>query len=137
VFAVPTPQPLIAEHGDGDSVIVDDYLRIKGRTNEYAIGDNASVVDPKTKEPAPLLAASAMQQGETAAENIARSLFWTATDSVPASQSHTGWLLWRVVHLTRLTNLRNQLATALDWSVGYLYDVDTAKVDVQPSSKAA
>jgi NADH dehydrogenase FAD-containing subunit len=68
------PQPLIAEHGDGDSVIVDDYLRIKGRTNEYAIGDNASVVDPKTKEPAPLLAASAMQQGETAAENIARSL---------------------------------------------------------------
>ncbi len=48
-----------------------------------------------------------------------------------------GWLLWRVVHLARLPNTRNQLATALDWTVGYFNEVDTARLDVQPSSKVA
>ena len=48
-----------------------------------------------------------------------------------------GWLLWRVVHFARITNMRNQLATALDWTVGYFYDVDTARLDVQPPSNPA
>lgn len=28
-----------------------------------------------------------------------------------------GWRVWRVVHIARLTNLRNKVTTALDWSM--------------------
>jgi NADH dehydrogenase len=148
-----------AEHGHGGSITVDDYLRIKGQLRVYAIGDNAECLDPRTHKPLPLLAATAMQQGEAAAENIIRDLrgqppkpFYyrnlgnvvsVGTRSGVAQFGGTvisgfaGWLVWRVVHLARITNMRNQLATALDWTTGYFYDVDTARLDVEPASKAS
>lgn len=48
-----------------------------------------------------------------------------------------GWLAWRVVHLARITSFRNKLATALDWTTGYFYEVDTARLEVEPDAKAA
>jgi hypothetical protein len=47
-----------------------------------------------------------------------------------------GWLAWRLVHLVRITSFRNKLATALDWTVGYLYDEDTARLEIEPSYRA-
>jgi NADH dehydrogenase len=44
-----------------------------------------------------------------------------------------GWLAWRLVHLVRITSFRNKMATALDWAVGYLYDEDTARLEIEPS----
>lgn len=41
------------------------------------------------------------------------------------------------MHLARITNMRNQFATALDWTTEYFYDVDTARLQVQPNVKAA
>lgn len=49
----------------------------------------------------------------------------------------SGWLAWRVVHLARITSFRNKLATVLDWSTGYFYDVDTARLDISAREKAA
>lgn len=150
---------LSAEHGHGGSMIVDEYLHIKGRSNAYAIGDNASVVDQNTNRPVPLLAASAMQQGKAAAENIGRSLSGrqliafryrnlgnvvsvgprkgVAEIAGKVVGGFAGWLVWRLVHLARLTNTRNQLATALDWTFGYFNEVDTARLGVRPPSKVA
>lgn len=51
-----------------------------------------------------------------------------------------GWLVWRLVHLVRITSLRNKLTTAIDWAVAYLYDEDTVRLEIEPSyrrSKAA
>lgn len=150
---------LPAEHGHGGSVVVDEYLHIKGREEAYAIGDNAQFVDPKTNEPVPLLAAAAMQQGEAAAENIIRRLVGRPEKSFHYRNlgnvvsvgtrsgvaqfggkvigGFLGWLAWRVVHLARITNMRNQLATALDWTTAYFYDVDTTRLEIQPKVKAA
>ncbi len=145
-----------AEHGHGGSLIVDEYLRVKGRSDAYAIGDNAHVVDRQTNKPVPLLAASAMQEGSAAGRNIARALVgrrlrpfrYRNLGNVVSVGSRSGvaeiggrilggfagWLAWRAVHLARLTSTRNQLATALDWTVGYFYDIDTAKLELQPDS---
>lgn len=146
-------------HGHGGSIVVDEYLRIKGRSDAYAIGDNASFTDPRSGKPVPLLAATAMQEGNAAAANIVRSLrrrelktfhyrnlgnvVSVGTRSGVAEIAgrviggFAGWLTWRVVHIARLTSMRNQLATALDWTEGYFYDLDTARLNVRPASKAA
>lgn len=51
-------------------VVTDKYLQIKGFTDVYAIGDCASVTDPKTGNPYPPTAQHAIRQGKVAAENI-------------------------------------------------------------------
>ncbi len=48
-----------------------------------------------------------------------------------------GWLVWRVVHIARLTNLRNKVTTALDWSAAWFYKVDTARFETDERSKIA
>ncbi len=65
---------LNAEHSHGGSVTVNEFLQIKGHPEAYAIGDNAHFVDPQSHKPVPLLAATAMQQGNAAAVNVARAL---------------------------------------------------------------
>jgi NADH dehydrogenase len=99
-----------------------------------------------------------MQQGEATAENIVRQLrgqsqkpfhyrnlgnvVSVGTRSGVAQfggkviSGFAGWLAWRAVHLARITNMRNQLATALDWTMGYFYDVDTARLDLEPTKAA-
>lgn len=146
-------------HSHGGSVVVDQYLRLGGRRDVYAIGDNAHFVDSQTHTPVPLLAATAMQQGETAATNIARAIRGTrqrpfryrdlgnvvsvgpragvARIGNKVIRGFAGWLIWRVVHVARLTSTRNKIAAALDWTVAYFYDADTARLDVEPKSKAA
>ncbi len=150
---------IAADHSHGGSIVVDQFLKVQGRNDVYAIGDNAHFVDPQTHRPVPLLAATAMQQGEAVATNIGRGLRGAAQKAFvyrdlgnvvsvgPRSgvarvggrifAGFTGWLMWRVVHIARLTTTRNKLAAALDWTVGYFYDADTARLEVRPTSKAA
>jgi NADH dehydrogenase len=145
-----------AEHGKGGSLAVDEYLQVCGLTGVYAIGDDSHFEDPKTHKSVPLLAATAVQEGETAAENIA-----LAIEGKPQVPFHyrdlgnvvslgpysgvaqfgpvvlsgvPGWLAWRLVHLAKITSFRNQLATALDWTIGYVYDLDTARLEMEPAT---
>jgi hypothetical protein len=42
----------------------------------------------------------------------------------------------RVVHIARLTNPRNKVATALDWSTSWFYNVDAARFETGEQPKA-
>ena len=141
-------------HGPAGSIAVNNYLQLAAYPNVFAIGDNASI---HNRSPVPLLAASAMQEGSAAATNVARLL--RGKPLVPfryrnlgnvISLGHgsgvaeiggrviagfAGWLVWRVVHIARLTNLRNKVATALDWSTAWFYDVDTARFETDERSR--
>jgi NADH:ubiquinone reductase (H+-translocating) len=147
---------LDAPHGKGGSLAVDQYLQVQGKQHVYAVGDNAHVADPQTHEGVPLLAAAAVQEGAAVAENIARAIAGQAPAAFHyrplgnvVSLGHgqgvaqvngvvvsgfAGWLAWRLIHLVKITSFRNQLATALDWSISYLYDWDTARLDVEPAA---
>jgi NADH dehydrogenase len=55
-------------------VQVDDFLRVLGSKNIFAVGDAAEYADPQTNKPAPSVAQVAEDQGKVAAENILRSI---------------------------------------------------------------
>lgn len=57
-------------------LMVDDKMRVQGAKNIYAIGDCASLVDPKTKRPVPQLAQSAVEMADIVARNIVRAIFY-------------------------------------------------------------
>jgi len=145
------------DHGKGGSVSVNEFLQITKYPEVFAIGDNAAAQSGDKSVPA--LAAAATQEGHTAATNIVSQLqdknltrfqykdlgsvvsvgyrVGVADIAGRVIGGFSGWLAWRVVHLTRITNFRNKLATVLDWSTGYFYDVDTARLEVETREQAA
>ena len=148
---------LKTDHGKGGSITVNEYLQITSYPEVFAIGDNAAA--KSGNQPVPALAAAAMQEGHAAARNIIRmlkskqptSFHYKDLGSV-VSVGHrvgvaeiagrviggfSGWLAWRVVHLARITSFRNKLATVLDWSAGYFYDLNTSRLEVEAPNQAA
>ncbi len=148
---------LKTNHGKGGSITVNQCLQIDSHPEVFAIGDNAAAT--LGNESVPALAAAAVQEGHASAKNIVRMLqnksplpFRYKDLGSVVSVGHrvgvaeiagrvvggfSGWLAWRVVHLARITSFRNKLATVLDWSTGYFYDVDTARLEVEAREQAA
>jgi len=138
--------------GKGGTLVVDEYLRLRGRQDVFAVGDNAFSRDPRTGEPMPWLASVAIQQGKTAAQNVLRTIegrelkpfhYRHIADMVSLGRNNgaaefdgtvvrgfTGWLLWRIVHLTLLTGFRDKLGMALDWTFAYFYRRDTSRLNI-------
>jgi NADH dehydrogenase len=61
--------------GPGGRVIVNEYLQAKDYPYVYALGDNAIVINPITKQPVPAAAQFALQQGRLAAQNIYNAIY--------------------------------------------------------------
>ncbi len=145
------------DHGKHGAMVVNKYLQLPAQHDVFGIGDNAAA--KSGNKPVPALAAAAVQEGHAAATNILRMLqnkaplpFRYKDLCSVISVGHrvgvaeiaggviggfSGWLAWRLVHLARITSFRNKLATVLDWSTGYFYDVDTVRLDVKAREKAA
>lgn len=143
-----------ADHGKGGSLMVDEYLQVKGRPGVYAAGDCAHVEDADRHTSVPLLAESAVQEGRAVAENIARAIeglpelpfhYHSPGTLVSLGRSRgiaqfgrfvldglPGAVAWHLVHLAKIPSFRDRLSTALDWSAGYVHDRDTARLEVQP-----
>lgn len=54
---------------------VDEYLQVVGLSGVFAIGDNAILLDPQTKQSVPALAQAAISEGKLVAQNIIRTIF--------------------------------------------------------------
>lgn len=146
---------LDAPHGKGGSLLVDEYLQVQGRPGVYALGDNAHVVDAKTGEAVPLLAQAAVDEAHTVARNILCALagqpqqpyhYHSLGNALALGRAEgiietngivisglLGWVAWRLVHLARTTGLRNKLATLLDWTTGYLFEMNTTRLELEPA----
>lgn len=126
-------------------IIVDEFNRVSGHENIFAIGDVAAMKQKNYPNGHPMLAPVAMQQGALLAENILRTLqgkelkpFRYRDKGTMATvgrnkavvelpflkiQGFLAWYIWMFVHLMSLVGWRNRLVTLVNWMWSYFnYD---------------
>jgi NADH dehydrogenase len=142
--------------GRSSRVLVDEYNRVKGYENIFAIGDVALMEgDPKYPNGHPMMAPPAMKQGELLAKNIDRLIHQKplkpfryndkgAMATVGRNkavvdlksfrfQGFFAWLVWMFVHLLSLIGFRNKLFVFINWLVSYFsYDKSNRLIIARP-----
>jgi len=131
-------------YGRGRRMQTDEYNKVAGTENIYAIGDTALMIaDPHFPGGHPQLAQVAIQQGRNLARNframisgkplkafsyrdkgsmaiIGRS---KAAADLPRPELHLkgwiAWIMWLFVHLFSLISYRNRILTMYNWTVAY------------------
>jgi NADH:ubiquinone reductase (H+-translocating) len=142
----------------GNRMNVDEYDRVKGFENIFAIGDVAMQEDPRFPKGLPGLAPVAIQQGQQVAKNILRILkkeppepfrYWDkgslatigrlkAVGDLSKTTHLGGWLAWwawLVVHLFYLIGFRNKLMVFSDWVWNYFSFDRRVRLIVRPYKK--
>ncbi len=129
----------------GNRVAVDEFNRINGQPNIYAIGDVAGMPAAGYPNGHPMVAPAAIQQGEHLAANLMRQINGKplqpfvyhnkgalATIGKKRAVADLGrwhfkgffaWLIWSTVHLLSIIGFKNKLFVGLNWLGSYLsYD---------------
>ena len=138
----------------GNRISVDEYCKIKGYENIYAIGDVASMVQEKYPKGHPMVAPVAIQQGELVADNILAQLKGKAPKPFvyfdKGSMATVGrnkavmeakgikmggfiaWLAWLFVHVMSLVGFRNKITVTLGWLYNYFTYDRTLRLIIRP-----
>ncbi len=138
----------------GNRISVDEYCKIKGYANIYAIGDVASMVQEKYPKGHPMVAPVAIQQGELVADNILAQLKGKAPKPFvyfdKGSMATVGrnkavmeakgikmggfiaWLAWLFVHVMSLVGFRNKITVTLGWLYNYFTYDRTLRLIIRP-----
>ncbi len=130
----------------GNRIRVDEYNRVVGYDDIFAIGDVAAMVSDKNPNGHPALAPVAMQQGRQLARNLVNLMSRRplepfkyfdkgsmatigrnkAVADLPGGASIRGilaWLAWMLIHLLFLVGFRNKAITLANWIYNYFtYD---------------
>ncbi|SFT44112.1 NADH dehydrogenase [Lishizhenia tianjinensis] len=129
----------------GNRIKVDDFNKVLGYDNVYAIGDVSANINDETPRGLPMLAPVSMQQGLHLAKNlmaiqkgknpkkfeykdkgsmatIGRKKAVVDLPSI-SFQGTFAWFVWMLIHLLSLVGFRNKLVTLVDWIQNYFnYD---------------
>lgn len=132
--------------GRGGRIKVDEFNRVQGMDNVFAIGDQCiQFSDKDYPNGHPQLAQVAIQQGELLAKNLIRlekgkklhafhyrnlgSMATVGRNRAVAEfknvrmQGWFAWIMWLVVHLRSILGVRNKVVVLLNWVWNYLtYD---------------
>lgn len=147
--------PATYDHG---WLVTDEYLRLKGYTHIWAVGDGASNPDGYGHR-CPPTAQYAIQLGRQAAENIALSLSghtlrlfrYKSLGQMATIGHHKGvcsifgfqfsgfvaWWLTRTVHLLKLPGLDRKLRVVIDWTFELFFPPDLNYLDLKKTQKLA
>ncbi|QBA21088.1 NAD(P)/FAD-dependent oxidoreductase [Chryseobacterium indologenes] len=124
--------------GKGRRILVDDYNKVTGTTNIYALGDICLMLtEEKYPKGHPQLAQVAIQQAKNLASNFKRiedgkvleqfryndkgSMAiiskYNAVVDLPKSSFNgfIAWLTWLFIHIIPLVGFKNKLQLAMDW----------------------
>lgn len=117
-------------------------LQLPGHPEVYVTGD-AAYLENGNGQPLPMLSTVAIQQGETAAENIQRAI--KGLEQKPFHYKDPGllatigrnaavariwglsfsgfiaWLIWVGLHIYRIIGFRNRLAVLINWAWDYFF----------------
>ncbi len=141
VIASPAGQWLEADTDRAGRVAVDDYMRVAGHDNVFAIGDTAGS-NAWDGNPVPGLAPAAKQAGVYVANYIQKQLL-DDKQIAPFRYKHQGslatigrksavadfgfmklhgalaWWLWGAVHVGFLSGMRNRISVLVNWIWSY------------------
>jgi NADH dehydrogenase len=130
----------------GNRILVDEYNRVKGHDNIFAIGDVALMEgDEKFPKGHPMMAPPAQQQGKLVAKNISnlinkkpiKAFSYFDKGSMATVGRHKAvvdlgkirfqgffaWYVWMFVHLMSIVGFRNKVFTFFSWMWNYFsYD---------------
>jgi NADH:ubiquinone reductase (H+-translocating) len=142
--------------GKASRLLVDEFNKVKGYDNIFAIGDVALVEgDPEFPNGHPMMAPPAMQQGELLADNIVRMInkqplkgFRYQDKGSMATigrnkavvdlkkfrfQGFFAWLVWMFIHLISIIGFRNKFFVFVNWLVSYFsYDKSNRLIIARP-----
>ncbi len=138
-------------------IVTNKYSEIADWPGVFALGDCASISDPKTGRPYPPTAQHALRQGKTVAKNVYAAV--RGGSKTPFSFSTLGllatigrrtgvanilgvnfsgfiaWFLWRTIYLSKLPRFEKKVRVALDWTLDLLFTKDLVQfLDLRPST---
>lgn len=137
---------------------VNQWNRVEGFENVFAIGDVANMVTEDMPRGLPMLAPVAQQQADLLAKNLVRILQGQAPENfkylnkgVMAIVSRNkavvdlpkdvhfngffGWLTWLFVHLMTLVGFRNKIVAFIDWAFSYFNSDQALRLIIRPFSR--
>lgn len=149
----------IACYGRGNRLITDEYNKVIGLKNVYAIGDTC-IQNSDSKFPGghPQVAQVALQQGKNLAYNF-NQIFVDAKQrpfkyndkgsmaiigrnkavaDLPPNFHFKGfiaWLIWIFIHLFSLVHYRNKVTTLYNWIVSYFTKDQALRMIIRPFDK--
>lgn len=155
-----SPNPLVATLPcklDRGRIVTNEYLEVPDWPGVWALGDCASVTDPKTGQPYPPTAQHALRQGKTLANNVIVTIrggtkhpfSFSTLGLLAAIGRRTGvanilginfsgfaaWFLWRSIYLIKLPRFEKKVRVALDWTLDLLFGKDLVRlVDLKPTA---
>ncbi|MEX2234709.1 MAG: NAD(P)/FAD-dependent oxidoreductase [Cyclobacteriaceae bacterium] len=143
--------------GRGRRIMVDEFNKVKGTRNIFAIGDIAlQATDKNFPNGHPQLAQVAIQQGRNLAENFKRKSQGTGLRAFAYKDKGTmaiiskykavvdlpnafvkgfiAWLMWLFVHLIPINSFRNKMKLAFSWMWSFITNDPTLRLIIRPSS---
>jgi NADH dehydrogenase len=145
--------------GRGNRLMVDQFNRVKGYENIFAVGDVALMAgDEKYPNGHPMMAPPAIQQGKLVAKNLKRLM--AKQEMKPFSyfdkgsmatigrnkavvdmkglqwQGFFAWLVWMFVHLISLVGFKNKFFVFISWVTSYFsYDKSNRLIIGRPKEE--
>jgi NADH dehydrogenase len=151
------PHPLVAQldgaHDERGWLRPDTTFAVPGLARVWALGDCASIIDPRTGRPMPATAQHAVREGPHAARNVLAVL--AGRPATPCDYSQQGmlvslgrfrgvgevrgikvsgfiaWFLWRSYYLLRLPSLERRVRVALDWALELFLAHDVTEISMR------
>lgn len=139
---------LEVHQGRTDRLLTDEFCRIKGSENVFALGDLAAIESDRYPHGHPMMAQPAIQQGNLTAKNIvsinrgkALKAFKYKDKGSMATigrnkavvdlpkfhfQGVLAWFVWMFIHLISLVGFRNKVVVFTNWLYNYVvFDRET------------
>jgi NADH dehydrogenase len=143
---------------DRGRIAVNEFLEVPGYRGLWALGDCASIPDPRTGQPYPPTAQHALREGRLVARNIAavidrglktpfrfRTIGQLAAIGRRAGvakifgmkfSGFIAWWLWRTIYLSKLPRLEKKLRVTLDWTLDLVFSKDLVQFSPRSVDRA-
>jgi NADH dehydrogenase len=153
------PHPVVAamggSHDERGWIMPDANFRVPGLEHVWALGDAATIIDPKNGRPMPATAQHAIREGPHAARNILAAI--DGKPVTPFSYAQLGmlvslgryrgvgeilgvkvsgliaWIAWRGYYLLRLPTWDRKIRVAVDWTLDWFLRRDVVEINVRRS----